>query len=71
MRINVRPIHVIIISWLMIIASRYVFEYVNPWLGWASYGASIYVLYISLKKMCENYNKKRNEKNNENEDENR
>lgn len=58
---NIRPIHVIIISWLMIIASRYVFEYVNPWLGWASYGASIYFLYVSLKKMSENYNKKKDD----------
>lgn len=46
--INLNPIHMLLISVLLIIASRYVFEYVNPWLGWMSYGGSVYVLYKSL-----------------------
>lgn len=46
--IKVKPIHMLFVAVLLIILSRYVFEYVNPWLGWMSYGGSVYVLYKSL-----------------------
>ena len=59
--IKVKPIHMLLISVLLIIASRYVFEYVNPWLGWMSYGGSIYVLYKSLTGIYKNYNESKEE----------
>ena len=51
----------LLISVLLIILSRYVFEYVNPWLGWMSYGGSVYVLYKSLTGIYKNYNEKEDE----------
>lgn len=54
--IKIKPIHMLLIAVLLIILSRYVFEYVNPWLGWMSYGGSVYVLYKSLTGIYKNYN---------------
>lgn len=59
--INIKPIHMLLIAVLLIILSRYVFEYVNPWLGWMSYGGSVYVLYKSLTGIYKNYNEKEDE----------
>lgn len=59
--IEIKPIHMLLISVLMIILSRYVFEYVNPWLGWMSYGGSVYVLYKSLTGIYKTHIEKEDE----------
>ena len=59
--IKIKPIHMLLIAVLLIIASRYVFEYVNPWLGWMSYGGSIYVLYKSLTGIYKTHIEKEDE----------
>ncbi len=59
--IKIKPIHMLLISVLLIILSRYVFEYVNPWLGWMSYGGSVYVLYKSLTGIYKTHIEKEDE----------
>lgn len=46
-----KPIHKIFISVLLILLSRYVFEYIDPWLGWLSYLLSAYLLVTSIVKL--------------------
>lgn len=50
-----KPIHILFISFLISILSRYVFEYIDPWLGWLSYGISFYLLFSSISKMFKSY----------------
>lgn len=59
--IKIKPIHMLLIAVLLIILSRYVFEYVNPWLGWMSYGGSVYVLYKSLTEIYKTHVEKEDE----------
>lgn len=59
--IKIKPIHMLLISVLLIILSRYVFEYVNPWLGWMSYGGSVYILYKSLTGIYKTHIEKEDE----------
>lgn len=59
--IKIKPIHMLFVAVLMIILSRYVFEYVNPWLGWVSYGGSVYVLYKSLTGIYKTHIEKEDE----------
>ena len=63
MKMNIKPFHMIIVSTLMIIMSRYVFEYINPWAGWVSYGLSAYVLYKYVQKLWNHNEEKKDEEN--------